>query len=387
MIYKLLFPKLVATVSQTWNVYDAAPLLAVLDRWEQLLPAFVRSQLLEQVIRRLENAIGNWKPKKERNTQPHLWLFPWLQHLPSHHLDPKGTGLVADVRRKYRQLIDAWGFEKGVVPGLKQWRDILRPSTAQDQWKPLVMHHILPSMGRYLRTNFRVDPGDQEPYLKLLQGVMKWIDIISSSMVAEVIVTEVFPMWHDVLHQWLTSEEANYEEIGAWFEWWHNEVFPPEISSQESIKAEFQRGTAMIEKALELGDEAKHKLARPEKQPARQSKSRSSKPKTEERPKPTYTPSQPIEATEPTFRNEVEHWCQENDLQFIPIRKANEQGKHYFRLTARMDGKGGVLAYFRGDVLVVESRKTNGEFRREATAEWGALLDPLYEDVDRAGRR
>ncbi|KAI1816435.1 TFP11-domain-containing protein [Poronia punctata] len=385
MIYKLVFPRLSTTISQTWDVHDATPLLSVFDKWEPLFPPFVRSQLLEQVARRLDAAIANWKPKKERSTLPHLWLFPWLQYLPPHHLDPKGTGLVADVRRKFRQLIDAWEFERGVVPGLKQWRDLFRPSKSQDQWKPLVMHHVLPSMGRYLRINFRVDPGDQEPYLKILQGVVKWVDVISSSMVAEVVVTEVFPMWHDVLHQWLTSDEANYEEIGAWFEWWHNEVFPAEISAQESIKAEFVRGTTMIEKALELGEEAKHQLPRPSKEPARSSKPRSQRPKVEDKPKPAIQPTE--QAAEPTFRDEVENWCQENDLQFIPIHKANEQGKHYFRLTARMDGKGGVLAYFRGDVLVVESRKTKGEFKREATAEWGALLGPLYEEVEQISRR
>ncbi|GAW22136.1 hypothetical protein ANO14919_116710 [Xylariales sp. No.14919] len=381
MIYKLVFPKLATTISQTWNVYDATPLLTVLDRWEPLFPAFVRSQLLEQVVRRLESALASWKPKKERSTLPHLWLFPWLQHLPPHHLDPKGTGLVSDVRRKFRQTIDTWQFDKGVVPGFKSWREVLRPSKAQDQWKPLVMHHILPGMGRYLRTHFRVDPGDQEPYLKMLQGVVKWTDVISSSMVAEVIVAEVFPMWHDVLYQWLTSDEANYEEIGAWFEWWHGDVFPPEIGSHESIQAEFRRGTAMIEKALELGDAAKHRLPRPEAQPAR--KSRPSKPKVEQQKRPEPVAVAP-EPTEPTFREEVEAWCLENDLQFIPIRKANEFGKHYFRLTARLDGKGGVLAYFHGgdDVLIVESRKTNGAFRRDDKAEWGALLATLFEEVE-----
>ncbi|GAP92266.1 putative g-patch domain-containing protein [Rosellinia necatrix] len=387
MIYKLVFPKIVTAISQAWDIYDATPLLAVLDRWEELFPAFVRSQLLEQVVRRLEDAITNWRPKKERTTLPHLWLFPWLQHLPPHHLEPKGTGLVSDVRRKFRQTIDTWQFDRGVVPGLKPWQDIFRPSQAQDQWKPLVMHHILPSMGRYLRTNFRVDPGDQEPYLKMLQGVVKWVDVISSSMIAEVVVTEVFPMWHDVLHQWLTSDEANYEEIGAWFEWWHNEVFPPEIASHESIKAEFQRGTAMIEQALELGDEAKHRLPRPDKRPARPStKSRPSKQRPEEQKKPKV-PVQPMDVTEPTFRDEVESWCQENDLQFIPIRKANELGKHYFRLTARLDGKGGVLAYFggEGDVLVVESRKTNGVFRRAEKTEWGALLGTFFGETERVG--
>ncbi|KAI1158130.1 GC-rich sequence DNA-binding factor-like protein-domain-containing protein [Nemania serpens] len=385
MIYKLVFPRLATNISQAWDAHDPTPLLAVLDKWEQLFPTFVRSQLLEQVVRKLESAIASWKPKKERSTSPHLWLFPWLQHLPPHHLEPKGTGLVSDVRRKFRQTIDAWQFEKGVVPGLKQWRDIFRPSKTQDQWKPLVMHHILPSMGRYLRTHFRVDPGDQEPYLKMLQGVVKWVDVISSSMIAEVIVTEVFPMWHDVLHQWLTSDEANYEEIGAWFEWWHGEVFPPEIALQEGIKAEFQRGAATIETALELGDEAKHRLARPEKHPARPVQRKTEQ---EKKPKP-LVPTLPTDVAQPTFRDEVENWCQENDLRFMPVRKANDLGKHYFRLTARLDGKGGVLAYFRGDddALVVESRKTNGVFRRNEKAEWGALLATLFEEVEGAKGR
>ncbi|KAI0393220.1 TFP11-domain-containing protein [Xylariaceae sp. FL0594] len=398
MIYRLIFPRLTTTISQDWDVYDAAPLLAVFEKWEPLFPPFVRSQLLEQVARRLEDAIADWKPRKDRSTLPHLWLFPWLQHLPTHHLDPKGSGLVGRVRRKYRQVIDSWDYEGGVIPGLKHWREVFRPSKAEDQWRPLIMHHLLPSMARYLRAKFRVDPGDQEPYLKALQAVLKWVDVVSSSMVAEVMVAEVFPLWHDVLHQWLTSDEANYEEIGAWFEWWHGEVFPPEIAAHESVKAEFQRGTAMIEKALELGDEAKQHLPRPEKGPARQSKSHH-RPKTEKQPKPTSTTTPVVGVVEPaaaaaaekpaTFRDELEAWCQENDLQFIPIRRANQEGKHYFRLTARMDGKGGVLAYFRGDgdVLVVESRKTNGEFRRNAPSEWGALLGPLYEEVDQVGRK
>ncbi|KAI1108185.1 GC-rich sequence DNA-binding factor-like protein-domain-containing protein [Nemania sp. NC0429] len=380
MIYKIVFPKLATSVSQAWDAHDATPLLAVLERWEQLLPEFVRSQLLEQVVRKLESTMASWKPKKEQSTPPHLWLFPWLQHLPSHHLEPRGTGLVSEVRRKFRQTIDTWPFEKGVIPGLKQWRDVFRPSKTQDQWKPLVMHHILPSMGRYLRTHFRVDPGDQEPYLKILQGIVKWVDVISSSMVAEVIVTEVFPMWHDVLHQWLTSEDANYGEIGAWFEWWHGEVFPAEISSQDGIKTEFQRGAAMIETALELGDEVNHRLARPEKHPIRDIEPEAVE---ERQPKPPVL-MPPSEVKQPTFRAEVEIWCEENDLRFIPVHKTNDLGKHYFRLTARLDGKGGVLVYFRGDddALVAESRKINGVFRRNNKIEWDALLVALFEEVE-----
>ncbi|KAI0196907.1 GC-rich sequence DNA-binding factor-like protein-domain-containing protein [Astrocystis sublimbata] len=420
MIYKLVVPKLATTISQAWDVYDAAPLLAILDRWDPLFPAFVRSQLLEQVVRRLGEAIASWKPRKSKekgkSLPPHLWLFPWLQHLPPHHLDPKGSGLVADVRRKYRQVIDTWQFDRGVVPGLKAWQDIFRPSSSgakggekekdTDQWRPLVMHHVLPSMGRYLRLNFRVDPGDQEPYLKMLQGVLKWTDVLSTSMVVEVVVAEVFPLWHDVLYQWLVSDSANYEEIGAWFEWWHDEVFPEGVRGHKSVVAEFERGTRMIERALELGDEVGSRLARPERggvgrekrdgdrehRKRREEKEREKERGRErEKREKDQVSEQPAAAT---FRDEVEAWALDNDLRFMPVRKANETGKHYFRLTARLDGKGGVLAYFRTttatsgngeenmEVLVVESRKINGAFGRRKPEEWDALLAGLLEEVE-----
>jgi tuftelin-interacting protein 11 len=152
---------------------------------------------------------------------------------------------VADVRRKFRQLIDVWDFERGVISGLEQWRDVLG-----NQWMPLIMSHVLPSMGRYLR-DFRVDPSDQEPYLPMLTGVLKWSDILTPKVLAEVIVAEVFPMWHEKLREWRDLPEANFEEIGAWLEWWRDQVFPEEIANLKPIKAEFERGFKVIESALE----------------------------------------------------------------------------------------------------------------------------------------
>ncbi|EEY22845.1 conserved hypothetical protein [Verticillium alfalfae VaMs.102] len=231
-----------------WDVYDPAPLLAVLEAWNSLLPAFVRAQFLQDVVRKLETAVSEWNPRKKRQSYklPHLWLFPWLQYLPSYHLDPKSTGLVADVRRKFRQLVDVWEFDRGVVPGLTQWRDVLG-----SQWQPLIMSHVLPSMGRYLRENFRVDPGDQEPYLPMLTGTLKWSSVLGSKVLAEVIVAEVFPLWHDKLGEWLQLEEVNLEEVYAWYEWWRDQVFPKELATLPVITKEFDKGSLTIERALE----------------------------------------------------------------------------------------------------------------------------------------
>ncbi|KXH48465.1 tuftelin interacting protein 11 [Colletotrichum simmondsii] len=246
MMYKLWYTRAMSAI-RDWDVFNPAPLLAVLEAWADLLPPFVRAQFLDAVVRKLETAVTEWNPKKKRQSHklPHLWLFPWLQYLPSYHLEPKGTGLVAEVRRKYRQLIDVWEFDRGVIPGLEQWRDVLG-----DQWRSLIMSHVLPAMGRYLRKNFRVDPSDQEPYLPMLTGVLEWSDILTPKVLGEVIVTEVFPLWHEKLSEWLGLEDANFEEIMAWYEWWRDDVLPDSVKNLKSVQAEFNKGMDTIEKAL-----------------------------------------------------------------------------------------------------------------------------------------
>jgi tuftelin-interacting protein 11 len=384
MMYKIWLPKAAGAVRE-WNVRDSDQLLAVYEAWQMLMPGFVRAQLLGQdIVRKLEEAVAKWEPKRKKNQHslPHTWIFPWLQYLPPHHLDPRSsTGLVADVKRKFRQLIDVWEFNRGVIPGLVKWKEVLRPSRSQDQWKPLVMNHILPSMARYLRSKFKVDPQDQEPYLEMLTGVFEWTDVISATMIGEVIVAEIFPLWHDVLYQWLITDEANYEEIGQWFEWWKDEVFPDPIRSLPSISAEFEKGTVLIEQALDLGDRAKTELQPPQAGPALQIPKSPSREKSHHRRAHRHqeaqsTPKKEEAAPAVTFKSTVEDWCQANDLQFIPERKKVHAEGPLYRITARGDGKGGVLVYFKGDRLFAETRK-NGlvEIRADSEADLVVLME------------
>jgi tuftelin-interacting protein 11 len=256
LMYKLWYPKAMTAV-RDWDVYDTAPLLSVLEAWDSLLPAFVRAQFIDSVVRKLESAVAEWNPRKKRQSQtlPHVWLFPWLPYLPSYHLEPKGTGLVADVRRKFCQLVDVWAFDRGVVPGLEQWREVMG-----SQWQPLIMSHVLPSMGRYLRLNFRVDPGDQEPYLSMLTGAMKWSNILGPKVLGQVVVSEVFALWHEKLGEWLGLEEMNLEEVAAWYEWWRDQVFPAEISRLGAVRKEFDKGSIAIERTLDAMEKQMAKL-------------------------------------------------------------------------------------------------------------------------------
>jgi tuftelin-interacting protein 11 len=379
MIYKIIFPKIVSAINRNWDVHDPTPLLTLLDTWDGLLPQFVRSQILEQaVVGKLNEAVSSWNPRKRRHHElPHLWLFPWLQYLPAHHADSKSsTGLVSDVKRKFRHLVDSWDFRKGVIPGLQQWREVLYPSPGNDYWTPLIMNHVLPSMARFLKNDqyFMVSPGDQEPYMKALQGIFAWKDILKPRIIGQVIVETVFPMWQSVLHQWLTVVGPN-EEIGQWFEWWRDEVFPEEIQTLKSIQEEFEKGHEMINQALDLGPRAATHLPAP---------SRLEKIKFPPPAPPTPAKAAPV-VEEFTFRHNVENWCLENDLQFLAEKKVLHAAGPLYRITAAGNGKNGTLVYFKGDSLSAVQRK--GADQVDIKIDWesadarDALLEMAWHNV------
>ncbi|EPE09335.1 spindle pole body component [Ophiostoma piceae UAMH 11346] len=428
MIYRLWLPPVSAAVREWDVVKDTDSILSLFEAWLPALPDFVRAQLLEHdIVRRLDGAVAKWEPKRRRHQSsqsqnlPHLWLFPWLIHLPPRHLDPASAdGLVSEVKRKFRQLIDVWEFYRGVVPGLRQWKNVLRPSSSlisasttattssrsADQWRPLVMSHVLPSMGRYVRSQFRVDPRDQGPYLEVITGEFQWLDLLAPELVGEVMVSEVFPMWHETLYQLLTTTgptSLSLDQVGQWLQWWMTEVFPPKVQKLLSVSAEFQRGLVMINEALDIcgdgpfdAERVREYLAPPSKGPAlkmsssasssrhngsghhhhrHHHESRRHEDKDKTAPAAATTSATDKQPEEVSIRSYVEEWCENNDVQFIPERKkVHAEGRPLYRLTSRGDGRGGVLAYFKGVRLYAETKKGPVEIRVDRDDDWTKLL-------------
>ena len=232
-------------------------------------------------------------------------------------------------------------------------------------------------MARFLKDerNFVVDPNDQAPYMSALQGIFAWQDILKPRIVGQVIVETVFPMWQNVLHQWLTVVGPN-QEIGQWFEWWRDEVFPPEIKSLAPIRQEFERGHDMINQALDLGSKVSTHLPAPTKATRVSPPSRS--------PPPPAKPTAPV-VEESTFRHRVEDWCIENDLQFLPEKKVLHPAGPLYRITAAGNGKNGTLVYLKGDSLYAVTRK--GPEQVEILINWesadarDALLEMAWQHV------
>jgi tuftelin-interacting protein 11 len=365
MIYTLWLPK-IRTAITNWSVLDSAPLTNLVSAWRPLLPAFIYSNLMDQLlVPKLAAALQTWDARKPshhhrqatlKHTQPHTYLFPWLQHLPPYQLDPKSqNSLLADVKRKLRHVMDGWDISSGVLSGLSEWRNLL--TTELDH---LLIRHLLPCMALHLSTNLEIDPSDQD--LTPLEDVLKWQPFLKPEIFARLLVAEFFPKWLSTLHLWLTTPEASLEEIGQWVAWWKQQI-PERISAQPDVQKEWLKGNQMLHSAMDLLDAgvSLSVLPPPAAGPARPvAKGAARKLDSISSAPPARAPAVQEAAD---FRDEVEAWCMEEDLTLVPLREAHQaNGLPLFRITASATGKGGVVVYMKGDILWVQRKGEKGVF-------------------------
>ena len=361
LMYTIWLPKLRTTITN-WDVLNHSALTAVVQAWRPLLPTFVYSNLIDQlIVPKLATALQTWDPRKRahhhktqtvKHAQPHSWIFPWLPYLPPYQLDPKAsTGLLVEIKRRIRQIFDGWHISYGTLPGLDQWRDLLR-----SELDHILVRHLLPRLSLHLSQEFDVNPSDQN--LTPLENVLKWEEYFKPDVLARLLIAEFFPKWLSTLHLWLTTEDANLDEIGQWFSWWQQQL-PDKLANHPEVKKQWEKGTVMINSALDLMDKGLpvSSLPPPAAGPA--------KPIAKEMARKLDAPPKPeIEQhTDVDFKDIVESWCAEEDLTMVPLREAHQQtGLPLFRITASATGKGGVIVYLKGDVVWAQRKGEKGVF-------------------------
>jgi tuftelin-interacting protein 11 len=359
LIYTIWLPKVRVAITK-WDVMDSSWLTTLTHAWRPILPAFVFSNLLDQlIVPKLSAALQAWDPRKRAHrhrhanvkySPPHTWLFPWLPYLCPHQLDPKASdGLLVDLKRRLRQVLDGWDLSSGLLPGILEWRDFLK--TELDH---ILVRHLLPKLARCLSLEFEVDPADQDT--TALENVLLWQDHFKPAVFARLLSAEFFPKWHTTLHLWLTTPDASFEEIGMWMTWWKEQI-PTELNAEADVVKEWRKGEDMINKALDLLDQgvALSTLPPPAAGPARPVATEVGR-KLEAQ---DATPKRPhiasIVAT--SYKDTVEAWCIEEDLTMVPLREGHPQtGAPLFRITASATGKGGVVVYLQGDLVWAQKR-------------------------------
>ena len=258
MIYSLWLPPMRSAITNDWDVYqDSDALIDLLKAWKPVLPSFIWANVVDQlVVKRLTDAVAAWKPrnaqKRHRNSTkpPHVWLFPWLQYLDEEHTNPKSsTGLLSEVKRKFKSVLSTWDLSTSLPVGLEEWRTVL-----QSELPSILVRHLLPRLALHLSVNFIIDPRDQD--LTPLEDVLRWAPYFPLNTMAHLLIAELFPKWHQTLYVWLTHEGVNYSDVQEWYSWWKEEVLGKELSAEfnalPSVVGEWNKGLETISQALDL---------------------------------------------------------------------------------------------------------------------------------------
>ena len=373
MIYSLWLPPMRSAITNHWDVYqDSDGLVDLLKAWKPVLPPFIWANVIDQLVaKRLSDAVAAWKPrnaqKSHRNSPkpPHVWLFPWLQYLDEQHTDPRAsTGLLSEVKRKFKSVLSTWNLSSPVPAGLDEWRTVL-----QSELSSMLVRNLLPRLSAHLSTNFIIDPSDQD--LTPLEDVLRWAPFFSLDTMAHLLIAEVFPKWHQTLYVWLTYEGVNYTDVKNWYSWWKEEVLGKALSAGfnelPSIAGEWNKGLETMSEALDLlenGMDVSTHLPAPSLD--RVSELSQGPPPISTSTAPKFSGQPPPRTEESiTFKDVVEEWCAENGLLLFPLREADLQtGLPLFRITASASGRGGVVVYLKGDVVWIRGGAVAGSENR-----------------------
>ncbi|KAF2465484.1 uncharacterized protein BDR25DRAFT_239654 [Lindgomyces ingoldianus] len=327
MVYTLLLPQLrKAAIGE--HGFEAA--FATLSEWQAILPTWMYRNLLDQAILNLSMELTRWKPQS--NAFPYLWVLPWLEHLPQHHAE----SLLAQLKEKVGMLLRNCNLYDGPSLSLR---------TLPKQFESTLMRTLLPRLSALLRI-WEIDPSNQD--LTILEAVLSWRSPLSAKVMGQLLASELQTKYLSILHLWLTADEVNYAEVGQWVSWFKT-LFPDDI--RPALTDMFDKGLDLINSALDLGYESKHKLQLPVPDLAAPETPRPNKSNTKE------PRSVRKEVEEVTFKDALDAWCGAENLLLIPLREAHSTtGLPLFRITASATGRGGVRVYLKGDVVYAQNK-------------------------------
>ena len=155
------------------------------------------------IIPKLEKSIEDWNPTVD--TVPiHIWLHPWLPHLPASVLAP----LFPPIRKKLATSLKNWHpSDDSAFNLLEVWKDVFDENSLAN----LLEKCVIPKLAKCLRRELRINPANQE--MKVMEWVLKWRELVRSDVYAALVEGEILLPWLNVLYRCVTTEGAQKSEI------------------------------------------------------------------------------------------------------------------------------------------------------------------------------
>ncbi|CAO1621300.1 unnamed protein product [Jaminaea pallidilutea] len=340
LMWHLWLPKVRSALNNDWRPHHPRAAVDLLSAWRPLLPTYLWDNVVDQILLpKIQRTTTDWEAKSSKVSLHHL-IFPWLSLLKD-----RMDEVIAEARRRLRSTLKAWRIgepsDGSAEPETTQdaslrhevgrWRELF-PS--RHDFDSMMLTTVVPKLSSHLNKKLLIDPRQQ--VLAPLQRVLAWTPFLRSSMLSKILETEFLPPWLRTLHSWLLQPGADLGEVAQWYSWWKDWFQAPQqgvdLSRIKGLQRGFDKGIALIHRAIELGDvdmdERKRKLVLPDLAPG------PSIPKAEPREKEKARASRVAVEPEVSFKGIVEERLTSCDLVLLSLHRSHpDTGKPLYRAT------------------------------------------------------
>ncbi|XP_001842208.2 septin-interacting protein 1 [Culex quinquefasciatus] len=308
----------VRTVATTWDPRIHQPMIALLDAWAPLLPAWILDNVLEQIIMsKLTAAVTEWDPLTD-HIPIHIWIQPWAGILGSKMEET----IYPTIREKLSKALKAWNPEdRSARAMITPWKGVM----AEEDLQVFLTKNIIPKLELRL-TELVINPLQQD--LEIFNQVWEWHELISTIQMASILDKYFFPKWIQTLVLWL-NQSPNFDQVTRWYQGWKSQL-TDDIVRQTNIKENFRKALDLMQRSIGITTGSSS------------SSSSSALPEPMDTiPPPPVPPS--MSASKPVmldldtapsleFKELVSQKCAERGIIFAPMPGRREMGKQVYRV-------------------------------------------------------
>ncbi|XP_058447585.1 septin-interacting protein 1 [Malaya genurostris] len=300
----------IRSAATNWDPRIHQPMIALLDAWAPLLPAWILDNVLEQItMNKLTSAVTEWDPLTD--TIPiHIWIQPWAGILGS----KMEESIYPTIREKLSKALKAWNPEdRSARAMITPWKGVM----AEEDLQAFLTKNIIPKLELRL-TELVINPLQQD--LEIFNQVWEWNELISTLQMASILDKYFFPKWIQTLVLWL-NQSPNFDQVTRWYQGWKSQ-FTDDIIRQTNIKENFRKALELMQRSIGITTSSS-------------APSSSSEP-MDTTPVASTTKSSTIDISGDAvpsmeFKELVSQKCAERGIIFAPMPGRREMGKQVYR--------------------------------------------------------
>lgn len=237
LVYEIIIPK-IRTAIDLWNTRDPDICINIIEKWSNVMSQRAYDHVLYSLIlNKLKLNVEEWNPLTDP-TPIHLWIHPWLPYL------EEGLKELYDpIRIKFTKALSGWNLsDKSALALLKPWHNIFE----KKNWNRMIISSIMPSIEKSMK-EFEIDPSNQS--MDIWNASMEWLDYIPINHFCSILERYFFSKWFKILGLWLSTPDANYEDISMWYLAWKKQ-FPKKLLDEQKLKNQFKYALKLMNNAV-----------------------------------------------------------------------------------------------------------------------------------------